>query len=124
MAKLTTAKRERLPDSKFACPIDRKLPINDAAHVRDAMARFDQVTSAGCHPEAAKRRILAAAKRFGVDVKGFQKVKSFKMRGILTPTLAHLYRPDMVSNDMKVSASRADSRKQGLISEDSGPDGI
>jgi hypothetical protein len=54
------------------------LPINDAAHVRDAMARFDQVTSAGCHPEAAKRRILAAAKKFGVDVKEFQKVKSFK----------------------------------------------
>lgn len=78
MTKLSTAKREKLPDSEFACPIDRKLPINDAAHVRDAMARFDQVTSTNCHPEAAKKRILAAAKRFGIDVKEFQKVKSFK----------------------------------------------
>ena len=78
MAKLTTVKRERLSPSQYACPIDRKLPINDAAHVRNAMARFDQVMSEDCHPAAAKRRILAAAKKFGVDLKEFQKVKSFK----------------------------------------------
>jgi hypothetical protein len=78
MPKLTAIKKERLAASDYACPIDRKLPINDAAHVRNAMARFDQVISDECHPEAAKRRILAAAKKFGVDVKDFQKVKSFK----------------------------------------------
>ena len=78
MAKLTTVKRERLSLSQYACPIDRKLPINDAAHVRNAMARFDQVISEDCHPAAAKRRIVAAAKKFGVDVKEFQKVRSFK----------------------------------------------
>jgi hypothetical protein len=42
------------------------------------MARFDQVITAECHPEAARRRILAAAKKFGVDVGGFQKIKHFK----------------------------------------------
>jgi hypothetical protein len=42
------------------------------------MARFDQVISSDCHPAAAKRRILAAAKKFGIDVKGFQKVRPFK----------------------------------------------
>ena len=78
MTKLSTVRRERLSASQYACPIDRKLPINDAAHVRNAMARFDQVISSDCHPVAAKRRILAAAKKFGVDVKEFQKVKSFK----------------------------------------------
>ncbi len=78
MAKLTTMKREELADSDFACPIDRKLPINDAAHVRNAMARFDQVITADCHPEEAKRRILAAAKKFGVDVNDFSSVKHFK----------------------------------------------
>jgi len=78
MAKLTTVKKERLPASQYACPADRKLPINDAAHVRNAMARFDQVISDECHPATARRRIMAAAKRFGVDVKEFQKVKSFK----------------------------------------------
>ena len=48
----------------IACPIDRKLPLNDAAHVRNAMARFDQVISDKCHPREARRRIIAAAKKF------------------------------------------------------------
>jgi hypothetical protein len=78
MAKLDTEKRESLASSQFACPLDRKLPINDAAHVRNAMARFDQVITNECHPEAARRRILVAAKRFGVDVGDFGKVKHFK----------------------------------------------
>ena len=78
MAKLTTAKRQKLSTVQYACPTDRKLPINDAAHVRNAMARFDQVESKFCHPATARRRILAAAKKFGVDVSDFKKVKSFK----------------------------------------------
>lgn len=78
MAKLTAAKKERLPASQYACTIDRKLPINDAAHVRNAMARFDQVITTECHPAEAKKRILTAAKKFGIDVEEFQKVRSFK----------------------------------------------
>jgi hypothetical protein len=78
MAKLTAAKKERLLASQYACPIDRKLPINDAAHVRNAMARFDLMITSECHPAEAKNRILAAAKKFGVDVEEFQKVRSFK----------------------------------------------
>ena len=78
MAKLTTDKREEMPSSSFACPIDRKLPLNDAAHVRNAMARFDQVISDKCHPREARRRIIAAAKKFGIDVKEFENVKRFK----------------------------------------------
>jgi hypothetical protein len=77
MAKLTTERREDLSSAQFACPKDRKLPINDAAHVRNAMARFDQVDSNICHPRIAKRRIVAAAKRFGVDVSEFEKVEHF-----------------------------------------------
>ena len=78
MAKLTTAKRQKLSSIQYACPIDRKLPINDAAHVRNAMARFDQVETKFCHPATARRRILAAAKKFGVDVDEFKKVNKFK----------------------------------------------
>lgn len=78
MARLTTEKREELAASDFACPTDRKLPINDAAHVRNAMARFDQVITGDCHPDEARRRILAAAKRFGVDADDFSGVKHFK----------------------------------------------
>jgi hypothetical protein len=78
MPKLSTKKREELPSSAYACPIDKKLPINDAAHVRNAMARFDQVITNKCHPEQARKRILAAAKKYGVDVKDFANVKKFK----------------------------------------------
>jgi hypothetical protein len=78
MAKLSTVKRQKLSSSQYACPTDRKLPINDAPHVRNAMARFDQVESEFCHPAIATRRILVAAKKFGVDVSNFKKVKSFK----------------------------------------------
>ena len=78
MVKLTTEEREDLPASAYACPIDKKLPINDAAHVRNAMARFDQVITDQCHPAEARKRILAAAKKYGVDVKDFGKVRKFK----------------------------------------------
>jgi hypothetical protein len=78
MTKLTSRKRQRLPSTQFACPVDRKLPINNAAHVRAAMSRFDQVISDECHPEAARRRILAAARKFHIDAGEFMKVKKFK----------------------------------------------
>ena len=78
MAKLSTVKRQRLSSDQYACPTDRKLPINDAAHVRNAMARFDQVESKFCHPTTARRRIITAAKKFGIDVKDFGRVRNFK----------------------------------------------
>jgi len=78
MADLSTKKRNTMKSQQFACPRDRKLPINDAAHVRNAMARFNQVESKFCHPATARRRILAAAKKFGVDVSEFQRVKHFE----------------------------------------------
>ena len=39
MAKLTSAKRKKLPKSDFAEKGTRKYPIPDAAHARDALAR-------------------------------------------------------------------------------------
>jgi hypothetical protein len=39
MAKLTTAERNALPSSEFADPKDRKYPINDPNHARNALAR-------------------------------------------------------------------------------------
>ena len=40
---MSTAEKDRLSDSQFAFPDERKEPLNDAAHVRNAIARFDQV---------------------------------------------------------------------------------
>lgn len=71
-------KKKSLPKTEYACPKDRKLPINDAAHVRAAMARFNQVESKFCHPATARRRILAAAKKYDVDVGDFKTVRGFE----------------------------------------------
>ena len=43
MAKLTTATRDRITAEKFAFPKQRKEPLENASHVRNAAARFDQV---------------------------------------------------------------------------------
>ncbi len=68
-ARLKAKERDALSDSDFAFPKQRKEPLPDAAHVRDAMARFEQVqgVSAEERKEAA-RRILARAKHFGIHV--------------------------------------------------------
>jgi hypothetical protein len=69
MSNLSTKKRERMPAQRFAFPKERKEPLNDANHVRNAIARFNQVEGVSESERAAAwRRIKAAAKRFGVEV--------------------------------------------------------
>ena len=66
---LSTAEKDRLPDSEFAFPRERKEPLTDARHVRNAIARFDQVEGVSdAERDEAWQRILAAAKRYGVHV--------------------------------------------------------
>ena len=66
---LTTAEQNRLPDSAFAFPDERKEPLVDASHVRNAIARFDQVEDVtDAERDRAWRRILRAAKKFDVEV--------------------------------------------------------
>lgn len=72
MSELKTAQRDRLRDSAFAY-VDREgerhLPINDAAHVRSAIARFGQTDFGSTKTKyAAAKRILAAARRYDIDV--------------------------------------------------------
>jgi uncharacterized protein DUF6582 len=66
---LSTRQQNRMPAQTFAFPKERKEPLNDARHVRNAIARFDQVEGVSdSERDAAWRRIRAAAKKFGVDV--------------------------------------------------------
>lgn len=66
---LSTAEQNRLPDSAFAFPKERKEPLVDAKHVRNAIARFDQVEGVSDRErDAAWKRIRSAAKKFDVDV--------------------------------------------------------
>jgi hypothetical protein len=67
---LDTDKREDLPDSVFAFPKKRKEPLTDAQHVKNALARFDQVEGVTEEERAqAFANIKKAAKHYGVDVK-------------------------------------------------------
>ena len=66
---LSTAEKDRLPDAEFAFPAERKEPLSDAAHVRNAIARFDQVEGVTDEErDQAWQRIRAAAAKYGVDV--------------------------------------------------------
>ena len=58
-----------LPDSVYAFPKKRKEPLTDAEHVRNAVARFDQVTGVSDADRAlAFANIEKAAKHYGVDL--------------------------------------------------------
>lgn len=69
MANLSEKKRDELPESAFAFPRQRKEPLTDARHVRNALARFNQVEDVSAEERReAKRRIERAARKFGVEL--------------------------------------------------------
>jgi len=69
MSELDAKDREGLSDSDYAFPKDRKEPINDAHHVRNAIARFDQVEGVSDQDkDEAWERIKKAANKHGVEV--------------------------------------------------------
>ena len=72
MPELDTEDREKLKDSQFAyvdSDGEGHLPIPDASHVRNAIARFNQTEfESKAAKERARRKILAAARKFDIDV--------------------------------------------------------
>ena len=69
MTKLDADKRNAIDSRQFAFPKERKEPIHDASHVRNAIARFDQVEGVSDDErDAAWRRIKKAADKHGVEV--------------------------------------------------------
>ena len=69
MSELSEKQRDHLDDDKFAFPKERKEPLNDASHVRNAIARFDQVEGVSeKERDEAWDRIKRAAKKYDVDV--------------------------------------------------------
>jgi len=69
MSELDAKDREELKDSQYAFPDKRKEPLNDADHVRNAVARFNQVEGVSdSERDDAWDRIKKAAKKHGVEV--------------------------------------------------------
>jgi hypothetical protein len=65
----TLTKQSDLPDSVFAFPTQRKEPLTDATHVRNAIARFDQVTGVSDEDRAlAFANIKKAASYYDVEL--------------------------------------------------------
>ena len=73
-----TEDKKKLPESAFAFPKERKEPMTDASHVRNALARFDQVKGVSDEDrDLAFENIKKAAKHFKVDM----EEKSWKELG-------------------------------------------
>jgi len=69
MSELDAKDRHELKDGQYAFPKERKEPLEDASHVRNAIARFDQVKGVSDEErDEAWKRIKAAAKKHGVEV--------------------------------------------------------
>ena len=69
MAELSDKQRNSLDDGKFAFPEQRKEPLENASHVRNAIARFNQVEGVSDDErDAAWKRIKRAAKKYDVEV--------------------------------------------------------
>ena len=80
MAELDTEDREKLDKRRFAY-VDKNgeghLPINDESHVRNAMARWNQTEfESASAKESARRKIVAAAKRHGIEIAEDDKIRS------------------------------------------------
>ncbi len=70
MTKLDADHRNAIDSRQFAFPKQRKEPLENASHVRNAIARFNQVEGVSdAERDEAWTHIKTAAKKFDVDVK-------------------------------------------------------
>jgi len=68
--RLSTEEIDSLPENAFAFPRTRKEPMPDAAHVRNAIARFDQIEGVTNEDrDLAFANVKKAAEHFGIKMK-------------------------------------------------------
>jgi len=77
MARLTAARRKRLPKSSFGLPGSRKFPMHDRAHAANAKARAKQQLKKGRLSRSSYNRIVAKANR---KLRGTKKTSRRKSR--------------------------------------------
>ena len=81
MSNLDQKDRDHLPKNEYAFEKQRKEPLENASHVRNAVARFNQVEGVtDAERDAAWKRIEAAAKKYDVELqeKSWRELKSKK----------------------------------------------
>lgn len=126
-AVLDAKKRSNLDDGDFAIPRLRKLPLISASHVRNALARFNQVKGATAEElRKAKKKIMAAAKKFGIEIKEFTQAampsgeKDFDT--ILQVEIYQAETVDMESRKIPILIGRSGMSKMpvGMVADDGG----
>ena len=86
MSNLSDKDREKMPEGEFAFPKERKEPLSDARHVRDAIARFDQVQGVtNKERDEAWKRIKKAAQKFDVELQEKDWRELFTRNGRAVP---------------------------------------
>lgn len=82
MTHLSDKERDKLPEKEFAFPKEHKEPLEDARHVQEAVARFDQVKGVtNKERDEAWKRIQKAAKKFDVELNEQDWRELFKRNG-------------------------------------------
>ena len=105
---LDANERNEMSDSTFAFPRVRKEPLNDARHVRNAIARFDQVKDVSDKErDEAFSRIERAAAKFGVDL----SERSWRELGKPTKTMKSSDKP---KDGLTKTELYAEARKRGI----------
>ncbi|MBM7045433.1 DUF6582 domain-containing protein [Rhizobium lusitanum] len=87
---LTKEARDELPESDFAVPSKRALPIQDAVHVRMAWRVLDRTQGlSDAERKTARERILKKAKALGIDTSDWQSVSAmaFEAMAIVMPVV-------------------------------------
>jgi hypothetical protein len=111
---LDAADRNAMPDSEYAFPRLRKEPLNDASHVRNAIARFDQVQGATDEErDEAFRRIKRAARKFGVEMSETR----WQELGKPTKGMKSSNKPQSPSKAERAGSPRAGKSKAELYAE-------
>ena len=118
VASLTAKERAALPDSAFAY-VDsagrRRLPIHDAAHVRNALARFGQVHFEDDPArDRARLRLLRAAKKHGIMPIGFLRAQLQPQRRLPTGNVTFLLADIEGSTEL---LGRLGERYAGLLAD-------
>jgi hypothetical protein len=114
---LDAAERKALSDQEYAFAKQRKEPLNDASHVRNAIARFDQVRDVtDAEREEAFRHIKRAAKKFGVEMSATR----WQDLGKPSPTMKSSDKPrspnkaELASGDLSRDSLYAEAKRRNI----------
>ncbi|BCB91742.1 DUF6582 domain-containing protein [Phytohabitans suffuscus] len=111
---LNAVERKSIPDSGYAFPRLRKEPLNDASHVRNAIARFDQVRDVTDDERSeAFRRIRRAADRYGVEM----SASRWQELGKPTPTMKSSQKTHTPTKAERAAIRRGEAPRDALYAE-------